>query len=985
MFKKYTTKDGMLINGVYSLDRSKNGMWWIGTGAGLQRFDGYHFENWTEAMEKTTVANMGVQTVFEDSKTNVWVFNFGTQYYFAAGSKKYRVVTTDTLMNIEPPKIYLMPVMEKAGRIWCFQGNTGLYGINQQTKKIDSIIPAVFNPGISAMGSITIPFFGIDEKGKAWITQDYSDSNYLVQFKPGEAIKIKSLPVNKYGRVKAYIPLGGNRFLFLSTAYTAVCIGDDMENPVKILSTENIPGNFIRKFCYERLKVYNKGSIIFGGEKGLYEYIPSTTTLQPYITSVYPQLNLSRQFLFALKEDTRGNIWIGRDASDGLLIFYPGKLKFKFLKAPQQYFNIVYSLAADEKGKLVAAGYQKGLNIFDNAGNWIKYIQLPATEDGLSPSMRSMNFIDSNHLVMKSLYGKMAVLNTDNYTLKDISSLLPGHVAEQRNAFDAGFVKTEENKLLFVHGNYVLQIIKKNEKYAIELIDSLMKVDRITTITVTPGRETMLGTTEGCYLKSENKWKLIAATGKLYIKHVAFDSERTLWIATAAGIYLVKKNRIIKTYNAASGLLNDFIYGILFDNEGNAWYSCNRGLGCIKKNGNVKFFTEAAGLQGDEFDTQSFWKGADGKLHFGGTNGISSFFPKEVLQSEIPGKAILSELLVNGSNYPVNGRIEDLSALDLPVNQNALTFSFSLSDFIDPDYNVYQVKMDGFDNDWVMLKDVHTTRYLLPYGSYKLHIKGSNDGSNWSEEFLLPITIHPSWWQTGWFKWLVGLLIIGLSVGAVWYYNKRRAFNLRQQLQLQEVMQNERERISRDLHDNIGAYSSAMIANTDYLEQTVSDNESRERVLYLKENARNILSTIRETIWLLNSKNLTVSGFTEGFITYCTNILRNYEGIEIEFKEDIERNKNLSPAVAINLLRILQEVVQNTVKHSKATKINCFIKSDEQLTIIIADNGDGFDTMGKSYGNGLRNMKYRAAEINFNLAINSKPRNGTEITLTGKI
>ena len=136
MFKKYTTKDGMLSNGVYSLDRSKNGMWWIGTGAGLQRFDGYYFENWTEAMEKTTEANMGVQAVFEDSKENVWVFNFGAQYYFAAGCKKYRVVTIDTSRNIEPPKIYLLPVMEKGGRIWCFQGNTGLYAINQQTKKL---------------------------------------------------------------------------------------------------------------------------------------------------------------------------------------------------------------------------------------------------------------------------------------------------------------------------------------------------------------------------------------------------------------------------------------------------------------------------------------------------------------------------------------------------------------------------------------------------------------------------------------------------------------------------------------------------------------------------------------------------------------------------------------------------------------------------------------------------------------------------------
>ena len=219
----------------------------------------------------------------------------------------------------------------------------------------------------------------------------------------------------------------------------------------------------------------------------------------------------------------------------------------------------------------------------------------------------------------------------------------------------------------------------------------------------------------------------------------------------------------------------------------------------------------------------------------------------------------------------------------------------------------------------------------------------------------------------------------------VWNYNRRKLFKLNQQLQLQQEMQKERERISRDLHDNIGAYSTAMIANTDSLEQIIMDDESKKKIVYLKENARNILSTIRETIWLLNSKNLTVSGFTEGFINYCSNILRNYEGIEIEFEEEIIQNKNLSPATAINLLRILQEIIQNIIKHAHAGKINCSIRSDKSFSINIRDNGKGFDTTARSYGNGLENMKHRAAEINFELVINTGLSKGTEITLNGKI
>jgi signal transduction histidine kinase len=283
------------------------------------------------------------------------------------------------------------------------------------------------------------------------------------------------------------------------------------------------------------------------------------------------------------------------------------------------------------------------------------------------------------------------------------------------------------------------------------------------------------------------------------------------------------------------------------------------------------------------------------------------------------------------------------------------------------------------------MKNVHSIRYLLSHGHYKLSIKGSSDGSTWSENYMLPIIIYPAWWQTRWFRWLAGLSILGLFGSGAWYYSRIRTSKLKELLELEQEMQKERERISRDLHDNIGAYSTALIANADSLEQVIHDKEGREKIQYLKENARNILSMIRETIWLLNSNNLTISGFTEGFINYCTNILRNYEGIEIEFNEDIIENKTLSPAVAINLLRIMQEIIQNTVKHAKASKITCYIKSEDQLSITITDNGTGFNTSLKSYGNGLKNINLRAHDINFMVTLKSEHGKGTHTTLTGKI
>jgi signal transduction histidine kinase len=984
MFSKYTTKDGLLINSIYDIERSRNGMWWVGTGAGLQRFDGYSFENWTEPVDKRNLNNAGVQRIYEDSAGNVWVFNFSYHYVFPAGKKKYERVTADPAKRITYPKVYLLPLMEYAGRIWCIEANSGIYGINQQTKQMDTIIPLVFNPGISALSTASIPFIGKDTDGTVWISQDQADSNYLVHFVPGKRPEVKTLSAKEHGRLKAFIPLGAGEFLFLSTKYAAICNGTNPANPLKVITRENIPGNYIRMFSYVNLKVFNKGNLLFSGDKGLYEFNPSSKCINPYATSAYPEIDLSRQLLFSIKEDIHGNIWLARDASDGLLIFYPGKLKFTFSKAPAPYFNIVYSLAADQHGNLVSAGYQKGLNVFSESGEWKKYVELPKTEDGLTTSMRSMNFIDTGHLVMKSLFGKMAVLNMNNLSVTDISHLLPSPAAKQRNAFDANFHPAGKDKLQFVHGNYLLNIEKKQHSYTISIIDSLMTVDRITVNTINASGQTILGSTNGCYLKKGSQWLPIPGTEGRYVKHLTFDNEGILWAATTSGIHLIKNNTVIKKYDESSGLLNHFVYGILFDEDGNAWYSSNKGLGCIKKDGSIKFFTAADGLQGDEFDTQSFWKSNDGKLHFGGTNGITSFYPQEVLRPGIANKTILSSMQVNGENYPSNTRIENIEKIDLPYDQNALSFSFSMSDVSDPGYNVYQTRMEGFDEAWVNLKNTHSARYLLPPGKYTLYIRGSSDGSKWSQEFMLPILINPAWWQTTWFKILAGLLALSVLFGSFWYYTFRKTERLKQQLLLQEEMQKERERISRDLHDNIGAYSTAMIANTDSLDPYMKDNDSREKLGHLRDNARNILSTIRETIWLLNSKNLNVRGFTDGFMNYCTNILRNYEGIEIEFTDEIRTNKELSPATAINLLRILQEQIQNIIKHSGASLISCNITCDEAICITISDNGKGFDPIGSYFGNGLSNMKHRADEITFDLEISSQVGHGTVMKLFGR-
>lgn len=982
IFKQFSTRNGMLNNSVYGFEQGKNGLWWVATGVGLQQFDGYGFDNWNRPRIASDGKLFAANKVFEDDKGNLWVFNAGRNFVFPAGKTQYIPVEMDSLNPVGILN-FAFPVMEDSERVWCFYSNLGFCGFNKTTLAADKFISVKFKNNTTE-NLPAFPFIGTDENGAAWITQDFEDSSFIVRFKPDEEILKSVLPVSKYGRLKAYIPLGKNRFLFLSSTYSAVCNSRDFSNPEKILSTENIPGNYIRGLPYEKLKLTNVCQIIFPGEKGIYSFNPVTEQLQLYLSSEKAKTNLSRQFMFVLKEDKWGNIWIGRDASDGLLVYFPEKLKFKTLVAPAEYFNLVYSLAMDNQGRLFAANFQKGINVFDKKGNWIKYIDLPKTENELSPSIRTMNCIE-NWLVMKSLYCRLLVLNTENFELTDISEQIPEQVKAQKNVFDAVLVKTGENKLRFTHGRYILQLEKKDGKFSVSLADSLENGNTINAIVFNKNGDEIIGTGNGCYIKGNNTWKLIQDTENYYIKQLTKDKAGMVWAATNHGILLLEEEKVSTVFNMEKGLLDEMIYGILFDDEGNAWYSCNRGLGCIQKNGMMRFYSENDGLQGDEFDTQSFWKGENGLLYFGGTKGISSFSPEKVLENENPGEIVLSGLQVNGVNYPENERVENLSGLRLKHNLNSLSFTFTLSNFSDAEFNVFRVKMDGFDEDWVNLGTIRSTRYHLMPGKYKFRIKGSSDGSNWSDEFELPVTIQPAWWQIEAIKWGLGFVGILLISFGIWIWNSRKTAQYKLQLSLQLEMQKERDRISRDLHDNIGSYSSALIANADDIEQTSNDSESKEKIVLLKENARNILVSIRETIWLLNSKNLTVSGFTEGFMNYCNNILRNFEGIDVEFNEEILQNRELSPHVAINLMRILQEFIQNTVKHAKASKIYFSIHSDEMLSVLISDNGTGFNSAGKVGGNGLQNIKQRASEIGFTLEINTATGAGTELKMSGHV
>ena len=224
------------------------------------------------------------------------------------------------------------------------------------------------------------------------------------------------------------------------------------------------------------------------------------------------------------------------------------------------------------------------------------------------------------------------------------------------------------------------------------------------------------------------------------------------------------------------------------------------------------------------------------------------------------------------------------------------------------------------------------------------------------------------------------------------FNNYRRKQSIKMQFALQEekriaaqsvidAEEQERKRIAADLHDNIGAYASAIRADVDKITDNGIANNGAA-LQNLQQHSQEIINSLRDTIWVLNKENITITGISDRIKNYINKLQPSYNNVSISLQEKIETDIRISSKTALNIFRIVQEAVHNALKHSNARQITVAIESREMLFIKISDDGNGINPDEKKMqGNGLINMKFRAAESGLHLNIDSKAGSGTTINL----
>jgi signal transduction histidine kinase len=240
----------------------------------------------------------------------------------------------------------------------------------------------------------------------------------------------------------------------------------------------------------------------------------------------------------------------------------------------------------------------------------------------------------------------------------------------------------------------------------------------------------------------------------------------------------------------------------------------------------------------------------------------------------------------------------------------------------------------------------------------------------------------------------LGLALLILILGYL-IYNQQKLKNrqllkenqLKVALKEQETqnkLQEQRLRISRDLHDNIGAQLSFIISSIDNLKYASKDTSDtfKEKLSYISEFTSATIDQLRDTIWAMNKDEISLTDLQSRTLAFIEKAKIAQQQVKFKFNNEVASTVTFSAIQGMHLFRVIQEAVNNALKYANASLVTIdFEEEDARIKFTIKDNGIGFEKETVQLGNGLYNMQKRMDEINAQIDINSKPNQGTEIVV----
>ncbi len=499
-----------------------------------------------------------------------------------------------------------------------------------------------------------------------------------------------------------------------------------------------------------------------------------------------------------------------------------------------------------------------------------------------------------------------------------------------------------------------------------------------------------------------------------------------IWVGSTVGLFQLnpQTGQVLNRYrDTTSGdpLLTNAIHGITRDQQGDFWLACHE-HGLKRLGAKTGRFERVAVLDSEQVHPFSVRCDRRGYLWMQTTNGFYRYQPITRRLAHFQSVGPHSDLeyyalpmpdptggwfAVQGGNYltrfdpervpdhypPPRPCITSFRIFDkpqriapdsagqpahfLPHEQNVITFEFASPQFSRMEAIRFAYRLDGFDAGWTEAGTRRAVTYTnLDGGNYRFRVRAANNIGQWHpQEAQFRLRVETPYWRTWWFY----LGCAGAFIGAVFGLFKARE---QQRLRLLLI----RERIARDLHDDMGSQLSSISMLSEAARKLVADHPDRAEsaLTRIGETARQTLDAMGDLVWSVNPSHDAGGQVLERMRQLAEDLFAETATV-IQFNVP-SALPALMPQKRREVLLIYKEILTNAARYANATHLTISLKQDRgRLLLRVSDNGRGFDpaqpTPRPGGGNGLANMHHRAAQLGGQLTIESQPGVGTTVTL----
>jgi ligand-binding sensor domain-containing protein/GAF domain-containing protein len=837
-FFHLSTFNGLSDNLVNTVARDKNGILWVGTGEGLNSFDGYTVKK----IYKEEYAALGSNQIMGlvcDDRNRIWMRTSGGKITMIDEQRNFIAIPVKDGDKDVPVSFIRQTksrglVLFSGSKLYVLNSKDSLY-FKRLIWKEDNILQHSFVQIINDENDILL----------------LSGNSRLCEF---DMVSLKVLHFFSIPGIIGAARLNSDE-LIITTGRDRQLLRFSLSKKKIIKDYGSLTdqyGNAI-KGSLRHIRRMNDGRFIMtSGYGGVYIFDPKLEKLYCFQHDALNNRSISANNTFYVHTDSSGFVYI-TTRSAGLNYFNVNhqlagyQSSFRESSSGMVFDGFINCITQHRDGTFWL-GTQTGLLEWNRKKNQIGFPEF-GTINGSSlkgiEEVRAICIDDKDRLwIGLNRYG-ITVLDKNRKVIKYINAdsvsaanYLPGNLINR-------ITLSPDNKLWVATSRGLCIIDPVNFK-----VDRLKKTPALKPLTTINcnnvwfrnNTEVWIGTNKGAYRYRivDNDLTLFnVENGLTHNNALCFEQDKkgSLYIGTSGGLNILQPNETMKSYWRGNGLKNDRCLGLLSDTSDNIWIgNDNYLLRYHIPDSSFSVYDESYGLSPFGFRTLSFCKTITGEYFWGSDVGISFFYPGQLMQVKAPFQVMLGEFSAGKQSYSFTIPVD----IRVPFSQNSLVFNYTAVDLYRNRNILYEYKLTGVDDNWKKTESLRQIAYSkLQPGTYTFLVRASKDGVNWIEASN-PVTIKimTPWWKSWWFSvgWIIAILL------SIFLFVRSRNKKIKQQKDQLEI-----EQAINYFASSIYEQQNVEDILWDVTKNCIGRLEFEDCVIYLKDDEKNVL--LQKACW----------------------------------------------------------------------------------------------------------------------------------------